>query len=101
MEWKRNLPFCLFHVGAVVTAPAFDISGIIPSELWLFLWGGLWVATIWAYSKEIKSLFSKIRKFRRGREVARLYLGDPQASTDPEEIARWRKEAKKRKKRDD
>ncbi|MCY4152676.1 MAG: hypothetical protein OXE94_10640 [Aestuariivita sp.] len=70
-----------------MTAPAFDISGIIPFWLWSFLWGGLWVATIWAYSKEIKSLFSKIRRFRKGKEVARLYLGNAQTSTDPEEIA--------------
>ncbi|MCY4302292.1 MAG: hypothetical protein OXC68_11255 [Aestuariivita sp.] len=73
----------------------------IPVWIISALWGGLCVAIIYEHIPIIKIALQNIRKFRRGKEVAKLYLGNAQVSTDPEEIAQWRREAKKRKKRDD
>ena len=71
--WKKNIPFVTMHCGAAVTGPQFDIGSFIPLWLWCLLFGGLVVATLWAYSSEIAAIWHRIWRFRgtQKREIAR------------------------------
>ena len=60
--WKKNLPFLTMHTAAFVTGPFFDIGNFIPLWVWTGLFGGLVVATVWAYSNDAKSVWHRFTR---------------------------------------